>query len=170
MKIKQTCLAISAATAFLAPQLVSAHSTIVEKEIIEGSTTYLTIQVPHGCGDYPTKKIDINMVEPQGDDPADWKFTSVQPVLSWYQIKTDTNKVTDEVESIRISGISLPAHYVLKAEFRGKAPHLPDNEDSKELYFDIVQHCTNNTVSEWTVENGKAAHVSVIKGVVAPHH
>ncbi|MGR8930117.1 MAG: DUF1775 domain-containing protein [Gammaproteobacteria bacterium] len=163
MKIKQTCLVISAATAFLAPQFVSAHSTIVEKEITEGTATYLTIQVPHGCGDLPTKKIDINMAGPQDDDPADWKFTHVQPVLSWYQIKTTADEVTDEVDSIHISGISLPSHYVLKAEFRGKAPLLHEGVDSKKLYFDIVQHCTNNSLAEWTVANGKAASVLVTK-------
>lgn len=164
MRIKQTCLAFAAATAFMAPQLVSAHSSIVEKEIIEGKTTYLTIQVPHGCDDHPTKKIDINMVQPQDGDPEDWVFTHVQPVLSWYKIKTSTNETTDEVDSIKISGINLPSHYVFKAEFRGKAPLLPAGEESKKLYFDIVQHCTHNTVSEWTVANGKAASVTVIKG------
>lgn len=163
MKIKQTSLAIVTATALLAPQFVLAHSSIVEKEIVEGKTAYLTIQVPHGCGEHPTKKIDINMVEPQAGDPEDWRFTDVKPVLSWYQIKTGTDKGSDEVKSIHISGISLPTDYVLKAEFRGKAPVLPEGETSKTLYFDIIQHCTNNTVSEWTVENSKAAKVTVIE-------
>jgi uncharacterized protein YcnI len=170
MKIKQTCLTLTAVATLMASQFATAHSSIVEKEIVEGQRTYLTIQVPHGCGDNPTKKIAINMVQPQAGDPDDWMFTGVQPVISWYKTKTKTNDMSGEVESIRISGISVPTHYVFKAEFRGRAPLLPHGEESKTLYFDIIQKCTDNTVSEWTVENGRAASVLVVKGEDAGHH
>jgi len=163
MKIKQTLLGLSIAGALLASQMVSAHSSIVEKEIIEGQRAYLTIQVPHGCHGNPTKKISINMPNTQDDLDSEWAFTSVQPVLSWYKIKTETDKMSEQVNAINISGITLPSAYVLKAEFRGRAPVLPHGVESQKLYFDIIQYCTDNTVSEWTVENGKAASVTVVK-------
>ena len=162
MKIKQTILGLSVATALFAPQLASAHSSIIEKEIIEDERTYLTIQVPHGCGELPTKKITIKM-NTQDDFDEDFAFTKIQPVLSWYKTKAKIDKATDEVKSIKIEGIKLPSHYVLKAQFRGKAPILPEGVESQKLYFDIIQECNKHTFSEWTVENGRAASVTVIK-------
>lgn len=169
MKIKQTLSALSFA-ALLAPQMVSAHSTIIEKEIIEGERTYLTIQVPHGCGDNPTKKIMVRMPNSQEDHDAGWAFTEIQPVVAWYPVRaksdkifTATGEISEEVSSIHIFGIHVPSHYVFKAEFRGRAPMLPDGVESKELYFDIIQKCTRNTVSEWSVANDKPAVVTVVK-------
>lgn len=179
MKLKQTLLGLSVAGALVAPQFASAHSSIIEKEIIENQTSYLTIQVPHGCGHYPTKKITVKIPNSQEALDERQAFIGVKPVLSWYKLRTDSHDVTvekidrntgditlsesNEVNSITISGISLPSDHVLKAQFRGKATLLPEGVDSQKIYFDIIQTCTNNETSEWTVENGKAASVTVIK-------
>jgi len=165
----------------------SAHSSIIEKEIVENKTAYLTIQVPHGCGHLPTKKITINIPNSQGALDDRQAFIGVRPVLSWYKLGTDSHDVlvetidrqtgeangewqeSNEVNSITISGISLPTDYVLKAQFRGKATLLPEGVDSQKISFDIIQTCTNNKTSEWTVENGKAASVTVIKAPEGNH-
>jgi len=161
----------------------SAHSSIIEKEIIENQTAYLTIQVPHGCGHHPTKKITINI--PNSQDALDDRqaFIGVRPVLSWYKLSTDSQDVivesidrhtgdislkdSNEVSSITISGISLPTDYVLKAQFRGKATLLPENVEKQDISFDIIQTCTNNTTAEWTGD--RAASVTVIKAPEGHH-
>ena len=179
MKLKQTLLGLSIAGVLIAPQIASAHSSIVEAEIQENKTSYLTIQVPHGCGHNPTKKVTINIPNSQEALDERQAFIDVKPVLSWYKLRTDSHDVTvekidrntgeitlqesNEVNSITISGISLPSDYVLKAQFRGKATLLPEGVDSQTIYFDIIQTCTNNETAEWTVENDRAASVTVIK-------
>ena len=153
----------------------SAHSTIIEKEIIEDQNAYLTIQIPHGCGHNPTKKITVNIPNSQDAIDNNQAFLGVKPVLSWYKLSTDSHDVLvegiveNEVNSITISGISLPSDYVLKAQFRGKATLLPPGVDSQKIYFDIIQTCTNNETSEWTVENDRAASVTVVKAPEGNH-
>ncbi|RLA19802.1 MAG: hypothetical protein DRQ62_11400, partial [Gammaproteobacteria bacterium] len=73
---------------------VSAHSSIIEKEIIENQNTYLTIQVPHGCGHLPTKKITINIPNTQEALDDRQGFIGVKPVLSWYKLSTDSHDVS----------------------------------------------------------------------------
>ena len=148
------------AGALFMPQLASAHSSIVEKEIIEGERTYLTVQVPHGCGEESTKEITIYMNSHSDADP-EWALSSISPVMSWYD--TETGVDDGGREFVKISGFDLPTHYVLKTEFRGRAPTLPKGEKAKDLNFDIIQDCGDSITSEWTVENGRAASVTVIK-------
>jgi uncharacterized protein YcnI len=156
----KTVLGLSMAGALLIPQLVSAHSSIVEKEIIEGGRFYLTAQIPHGCGHESTKKIKIIMNSHSDPDP-DWAFSRISPVMSWYDTVTGVDE--DGREYVEISGFELPTDYVLNTRFRGKAPMLSNGEKAKVLNFDIIQDCGNGITSEWTVENGRAASVTVVK-------
>jgi len=146
MLLKNTLISLGLLT-FTAT--VSAHTSIIEEEIIEGERTYLTVQVPHGCDHSPTTKVLIEMPNAQDDLDNDWAFTSVQPVLSWFKTETETDRDTGQVTDIKISEFSLPSPYVLKTQFRGKAPILPNGVNSEKIYFDIIQICNNGEVKNW---------------------
>ena len=87
-------------------------------------------------------------------------FQRIKPVLSWYKIKTEYGDVvpfeshglhTTDLRKMIISGISLPTDFVLKAEFRGKAPlleNLPEGEEAK-INFKVTQICSNNEEKVW---------------------
>lgn len=177
---EKTLISLAIAGTALLSQSVMAHSSIVEETIVEGERAYLTIQVPHGCtnetGDkFMTNGVIIKMPNSQAEIDAGWAFTSVAPVLSHVKeqrTKTITVQAanhdgvveaTDMVSEIALLHLHLPYTWVLKAEFRGKAPMLPEGVTEKELNFDIIQYCPEGTTAEWTEENGKAASVTVIK-------
>jgi len=187
--MKKTLISLALAGTALLSQSVMAHSSIVEESIVEGERAYLTIQVPHGCkneaGDeLMTNGIIIKMPNSQANIDANWAFTSVAPVLSYVkEQRTKTISVqaanhdgvveaTDMVSEIALLHLHLPYKWVLKAEFRGRAPMLPDGVMEKELKFDIIQYCPEGTTAEWTEANGKAASVMVVKaeeGAMAHH-
>jgi len=183
--MKKTLLSLAMAGAFLAPQVVSAHSSILEKEVTasvmtDHSSSYLTIQVPHGCKDeaeneYPTKALIIKFPNSQADIDSGNFFANVAPVASYYGVRTKTEKRTingeesDQVTEIAITGLNVPYKSTFKAElFRGK-PILKEGLEEAELNFDIIQYCPNGTTAAWTVENGKAGHVTVKKAEVSEH-
>jgi uncharacterized protein YcnI len=187
--MKKTLISLAIAGSALLSQSVMAHSSIVEQTIVEGERAYLTIQVPHGCkndaGDKKmTNGIIIKMPNSQEEIDAGWAFTSVAPVQSYVkEQRTKTVSVqmanrdgvveaTDIVSEIALLHLHLPYSWVLKAQFRGRAPMLPEGEMEKELNFDIVQYCPDGTTAEWTMANGKAAHVTVVKAPEgeAAHH
>ena len=167
--MKKTFLSLSIAGLLLLPQLASAHSSFVQKEIVEGTSNYLTLQIPHGCGANPTKKVIIEMAN---GPEVDFAFQRIKPVLSWYKIKTEYGDVvpfeshglhTTDLREMVIGGISLPTNFVLKAEFRGKAPlleNLPEGDEAK-INLKVTQVCTNNeekdcdSVSVKIIENSE---------------
>ncbi len=177
--MKKTLLSLAIASTALISQSVAAHSSIIEKEITEGASSYLTVQVPHGCKDeagnaFPTKGLIIKMPNTEADVTAEWALTSVAPSLSWYKQRVKTRSfdttnhsgdavTVDLVEAIAVTDIDLPSPWVLKVEFRAKAPMLPAGETTKDLYFDVIQYCPGGLTSEWTVANGKAPHVAVVE-------
>ncbi len=188
--MKKALLGLAVIGTSLLAQTVSAHSSIVEDYIVEGERAYLTIQVPHGCKneageEQMTNGIVIKMPNSQTDIDAGWAFTSVAPVMSYVkEQRTKTIQVnmansegvvepTDMVSEIALLHLHLPYKWVLKAEFRGRAPMLPEGETEKELSFDIIQYCPDNTTAEWSAANGKAATVKVVKapeGEEVAHH
>jgi len=180
---------LTASSALLIPALASAHSSILEKEVhasvmTDHSASYLTIQVPHGCKDeadnhYPTKGIVIRFPNSDADIASGTFFANATPVSSYYGIRTKTEKrmITvgeevqelDQVTELAIVDINIPYGATFKAEFKGK-PILKEGEVSGELKFDIIQYCPNGTIAEWSVANGKAAHITVVPAAESSHH
>jgi len=183
--MKKVLLGLAIAGTFLVPQLVSAHSSILESEVTasvmtDHSASYLTIQVPHGCRDeaenqYPTKGLVIKFPNSQAHIDSGNFFANVAPISSYFGVRTKTEKRTidgeelDQITEIAITDINIPYGSVFKAElFKGK-PILKAGEASAELNFDIIQYCPNGTTAEWSVANGKAAHVTVKQAEASDH-
>jgi len=180
-KLVSSLFKLTASSVLLIPALASAHSSILEDEVhasvmSDHSSSYLTIQVPHGCSDaegnhFPTKGVVIKFPTSQADIDAGTFFANATPVTSYYGIRTKTEtrmipvegvvEERDQVVEIAIVDINIPYKSTFKAEFKGK-PILKDGEMTGELMFDIIQYCSNDTMAEWSVANDKAAHVTVV--------
>lgn len=184
--MKKTLINLAILSTALVAPTAFAHSTFVEHEIVEGQKTYLTAQIPHGCtADDGTKLmtngIIINMPNSQEEIDAGWAFTSVSPSLSHIEQRVKTVSVqlanrdgvveaTDLVSEVAFLHLHLPSSWNFKAEIRGRAPMLPEGEESKELFFDVIQYCPEGKTVEWTVANGKALKVTVVKAEEAAAH
>jgi len=184
-KLATSLLKLTAISALLVPALASAHSSIVESEVTANVMTdhganYLTIQVPHGCRDendnqYPTKGIVIKLPNSQADIDSGTFLANASPVSSFYGIRTKTEKRTidgeevDQVTELAITDVNIPYKSVFKTEIIRAKTILKEGEESAELKFDIIQYCPMGLTAEWTIENGKAGSVTVIKAEPTDH-
>jgi hypothetical protein len=104
------------------------HVHSVQREQLPGRLGSLELRVPHGCGDSPTIRIDVEI--PEG-------LTDVEPLPheGW---RAETRPVeTGRVTAVSWAGGRLPSDAETSFTFRARFP----NEPGKRLWFKAVQIC-----------------------------
>jgi len=122
-----------------------AHAIFVEKEMVYGKTTSLTIRIPHGCRSSHEATLHVRVHIPQGVIAvkpmlkAGWKIKTVNgPYKTSYEYYGHT--VTEGVQEIVWSG-ELPDDFYDEFVFRAR---VADNAlAGKILYFPVLQQCAD---------------------------
>ena len=130
---------------FVLSSQAHAHATFIEKEMVQGKTTRLTILIPHGCRSSHETTLHVRVHIPQG-------VIAVKPMLkAGYKLKTVTgpyetsyedhgHTVTEGVQEIVWSG-ELPYDFYDEFVFRAR---VTDSVPAGEiLYFPVLQECAN---------------------------
>ncbi|WP_116084620.1 DUF1775 domain-containing protein [Tropicimonas sp. IMCC34011] len=152
----KTTLAASAALSLMSGAAF-AHATLEQSEAAIGSTTKITLRVPHGCDGEATNDVRIEI--PDG-------FYNVKPMpKAGWSLSTETgaydvpfnNHGTEMTEGVRVvtwSGGDLPDAYYDEFTLRGTVG--PDEAAGKAMYFPAVQTCATGT-ADWT-DTGGSGH------------
>lgn len=122
-----------------------AHATFVEKEIVQGKTTRLSIRIPHGCRSTHESTLHVKVDIPKG-------VIAVKPMLkAGWEIKTVTgpyetsyqyygHTLLEGVKEIIWSG-ELPDNFYDEFVFRARVTDSVPAD--KLLYFPVLQECAN---------------------------
>lgn len=129
--------------AFASPAL--AHVTVNPKAVPAGSTSKLTLRVPHGCEGSPTTSISVKI--PVG-------VTAVKPLVhAGWEITLRKDEKSGEFASVTWSGGKIPDEYVDEFALVAKLPATA----GKTVFFPVEQGCEKGSVA-WVAESEQHAH------------
>lgn len=134
--------------------VVDAHVSLEQSEASAGTTTKITLRVPHGCDGEATNTVSINL--PEGiyaAKPMPKTGWTLETVTGNYATPYDNHgsEVTEGVRKIIWSGGNLKDAWY--DEFVFNATVGPDLVPGTTLFLPTVQTCANGT-SEWTDTTG----------------
>ncbi len=159
----RTCFTVISSCLLLALSAYSfAHSSFLEKEFTEGEAVELSLQLPHGCEGNPTKSVTVQIPNGPDKDPhAGEAVMRVKPKLNhnWLIIKPKYGEVIpfeshgtvyyEDIRSITWKAGRLPNDFYEYFQFKVQLPLLPEGETEKNLYFPVIQKCTQQTENQW---------------------
>jgi len=136
----------------------SAHVVLQEMEGRAAYQEYVTLVVPHGCGNSPTTEIRVKV--PDGipivspEQKPGWTLRITRRKLDTPQVGEGGTRVTDVVDQVSWSGGNVPSDQMVRFTMLVRTPDTPD----KILYFKTIQKCANEEV-RWvdTVPDGEPA-------------
>ncbi|GHG42548.1 hypothetical protein GCM10012320_05650 [Sinomonas cellulolyticus] len=141
----------------------SAHVGITPSSTDAGSSSLLTVAVPHGCGESPTTKVAISLpaelVDAQPTVNANWTVEKVVQKLDAPQKLADGASVTQ-----RTSQVVYTAKTPLESHLRDTfvlSVKLPADAAGKTLYFPTLQTCEKGSTDWNEIPAAGAAHDSV---------
>ncbi|OSP56138.1 DUF1775 domain-containing protein [Pseudoruegeria sp. SK021] len=149
----QTIL-FSALTLALCATSAGAHSTLEQQDAKIGTTTKLTLRVPHGCDGAATNAVTIDL--PEGiyaAKPMPKAGWTLEVTTGAYATPFDNHgtEMTEGVQQIRWSGGHLEDAWY--DEFIFRASVGPELTPGTILYFPTVQTCADS-VADWTDTSG----------------
>jgi uncharacterized protein YcnI len=121
----------------------AAHVGITPSATDAGSSSLLTVAIPHGCGESPTTKVAISLpaelVDAQPTVNPNWTVEKVTQKLGAPQKLADGSSVTE-----RTAQVVYTAKAPLEAHLRDTlvlSVKLPADAAGKTLYFPTLQTC-----------------------------
>ncbi|WP_430297032.1 YcnI family protein [Sinomonas sp. B1-1] len=121
----------------------AAHVGITPSATDAGSSSLLTVAIPHGCGESPTTKVAISLpaelVDAQPTVNPNWTVEKVTQKLGAPQKLADGSSVTE-----RTAQVVYTAKAPLEAHLRDTlvlSVRLPVDAAGKTLYFPTLQTC-----------------------------
>ena len=140
-----------------------AHISPDKDEVPAGGFSEVTLTVPHGCEDAPTRELSIEIPEGIVDAAPQvhpgWKVAVVEEELA-EPIDDEGEQITERVASITFTataGNELPNHFRDKFTVGFKTPDTP----GEYLFFKLVQRCTVGEtawIEEYTGEGEEPEH------------
>lgn len=136
-------LSVVSVLVLLSAGAASAHATLEEREVAQGSTSTFTVRVGHGCEGEATLKVRVaiptGLIAVKPMPKADWKLeTVVAPYAKPYQYFETT--LTEGVQEIIWTG-DLPDAWYDEFVFRGRVSE--DVPVGNTMYVPIVQECAS---------------------------
>ena len=142
----------------------AAHITPDKDEVAAGSYNDVTLTVPHGCDDSPTKQLiievpeSLNAVTPQVH--PGWDITIQKEALTPPVTDAEGEEVTERMASVTITakpGNELPHGFRDQFTLGFKTPETPDEY----LFFKVVQKCAVGEtawIEEYTGDGEEPEH------------
>lgn len=157
-------LGVASAGLVLAAGPASAHVEPTPDEVPAGSFTAVTLTVPHGCEESPTKQIKIQIpdgvlsVTPQVK--PGWDIAAPEVKLDTPVNDPEVGEITERVEEVTFTakaGNELSPHFRDTFTVGYKAP----DKEGETLYFKTVQTCVKGEtawIEEWDGTGDEPEH------------
>jgi uncharacterized protein YcnI len=121
----------------------AAHVGITPSSTDAGSSSLLTVAIPHGCGESPTTRVAISLpaelVDAQPTVNANWTVEKVSQKLDAPQRLADGSSITERTAQI-VYTAKTPLEPHLRDTFV-LGVRLPADAAGKTLYFPTLQTC-----------------------------
>ena len=149
--------------ALMAPP-VGAHISPDKDEVPAGSYNQVTLTVPHGCEDSPTKQLAIEVPEALDSVTPEvhpgWKIAVANEALTTPVTDPEGAEVTERMKTVTYTanaGNELPPHYRDDFTLGFKTP----DAEGDYLFFKIVQTCAEGEtawIEEYTGDGEEPEH------------
>lgn len=159
-------LGIAAGALALLAAPAGAHISPDKDEVAAGSYNQVTLTVPHGCEESPTKQIAIEVPESLNSVTPEvhpgWDIAVENEDLATPVDDGEGGEITERMKTVTYTataGNELPAHYRTDFTLGFKTPET----EGEYLFFKVVQTCTEGEIpwiEEYTGEGEEPEHPS----------